>query len=109
MVLLEAAPVRASGRCDSPIFTARERDAYLELFARCGLRLRAISGVDPSPFRPWLLPRLGQLPQPLRSAAAIVASALSLPIDALFGRRALERSWHVVFVLEHATRSGHGH
>ena len=109
MVLLEAAPARATLHCDSPIFTARERGAYLELFRQCGLRLRGINGVDPSPFRPWLLPRLAQLPPALRDASAIAASALSLPIDALFGRRALRRSWHVVFVLEHAGRGGHGH
>lgn len=109
MVLLEAAPIESSGRCDSTIFTARERRAYLELFAQCGLRVRSISGVDPAPFRPWLLPHLARLPRLMRSAAAVAVSALSLPIDALFGRRALQRSWHAVFVLEHATRSGHGH
>jgi SAM-dependent methyltransferase len=109
MVLLEAAPAQATRRCDSPIFTARERGAYLELFAECGLRVRSIKGVDPSPFRPWLLPRLAQLPRPVRNASAIAISALSLPIDALFGRWALQRSWHAVFVLEPASRSDHGH
>jgi len=29
-----------------------------------------------------------------------LATALSLPINALFGRRAAARSWHAVFVLE---------
>ena len=29
-----------------------------------------------------------------------LATALSLPIDALFGRSAVRRSWHAVFVLE---------
>jgi SAM-dependent methyltransferase len=109
MVLLEAAPMRATRRCDSPIFTARERGVYLELFSQCGLRLRSLNGVDPSPFRPWLLPRLGRLPRALRTTAALGVSAVSLPIDALFGRRALQRSWHAVFVLEHATGSGRGH
>lgn len=108
MVLLEASPVRATQRCDSPIFTARTRSAYLELFSECGLRLCGLRGVDPSPFRPWLLPRLAQLPRALRTASAVAASALSVPIDALFGRRAVQRSWHAVFVLAHAHRSGHG-
>src|SRR5262249_43166160 len=94
MVLLEAAPLRTTRRCDSPIFMARERSVYLDLFAECGLRLRSLSGVDPSPFRPWLLPRLAALPQAARNAAAVAVSALSLPLDALFGRRALQRSWH---------------
>ncbi len=101
--------MHATGRCDSPIFTARERGAYCELFDQCGLRLCSMSGVDPSPFRPWLLPRLARLPRPIRTASAVAVSALSLPIDALFGRSALQRSWHVVFVLEHAARSVHGH
>lgn len=109
MVLLEAAPVRPTRRCDSPIFTARERSVYLDLFNDCGLRVRSITGVDPSPFRPWLLPRLASLPQALRTAAAVTIGALSLPIDALFGRRAPQRSWHAVFVLERAPRSVHGH
>ena len=66
MVLLEAAPVHSTGRCNSSVFTARERGAYLELFAQCGLKVRSISGVDPAPFRPWLLPHLVRLPRPLR-------------------------------------------
>jgi hypothetical protein len=32
---------------------------------------------------------------------AVLASAASLPIDAFFGRRAVQRSWHAVFVLQH--------
>jgi SAM-dependent methyltransferase len=101
MVLLEAAPVRATRRCDSAVFTARERRVYRELFRACGLRLHAVGGVDPAPFRSWLLPHLGRLPPALRVAAIAAISALSLPIDALAGRRAVERSWHAVFVLEH--------
>ena len=108
MVLLEAAPAQAREHCDSPIFRARERSAYLDLFAECGLRVVSINGVDPAPFRPWLLPRLGTLPRPLRTAAAVAAGALSVPIDALFGRRALQRSWHAVFVLAHARGSVDG-
>lgn len=102
MLLLEAAPIQGTRRCDSDIFTARQRHTYVELFHDCGLRLRAVRGVDPAPFRNWLLPHLRALPAPLRWTASAAASALSLPFDALLGRRAVARSWHVLFVLEHA-------
>jgi 2-polyprenyl-3-methyl-5-hydroxy-6-metoxy-1,4-benzoquinol methylase len=102
LILLEAAPNRAVEDCDSPIFRARARSAYLQLFADCGLRVRAISGVDPAPFKTWLLPYLPRLPRRVRMAALAIVTALSIPIDVLFGRRAVGRSWHAVFILEHA-------
>ncbi len=102
LILLEAAPNRAVENCDSSIFRARQRSAYLRLFADCGLRVRAITGVDPAPFKTWLLPYLPRLPQRVRTAALAVVTALSIPIDVLFGRIAVEHSWHAVFVLERA-------
>jgi len=62
LILLEAAPNRAVENCDSSIFRARQRSAYLRLFADCGLRVRAITGVDPAPFKTWLVPYLPRLP-----------------------------------------------
>ena len=105
MVLLEAAPVRAMRRCDSAIFMARERETYLDLFSRCDLRVHALRGVDPAPFKTWLLPRLRHLPRAVGLGAIALTSALSLPVDALFGRRAVERSWHALFALEHASEA----
>ncbi len=102
LVALEAAPARTAGRCDSAVFRARHRDCYLRLFSECGLTVRAATGVDPAPFKPWLLPHLGRLPRPLALASMALATALSAPIDVPFGRWALERSWHAVFVLEGA-------
>jgi len=102
VILLEAAPNRAVENCDSSIFRARQRSAYLRLFADCGLRVRAITGVDPAPFKTWLWPYLPRLSQRLRTAALAVVTALSIPIDVLFGRRAVEHSWHAVFILERA-------
>jgi 2-polyprenyl-3-methyl-5-hydroxy-6-metoxy-1,4-benzoquinol methylase len=102
LVLLEAAPVRNSARCDSAIFRARARSSYLQLFAECGLELRAMTGVDPAPFRTWLLPHLPVLPGGLRLAALAAVTAASLPVDTLLGRALLARSWHTVFVLTHA-------
>jgi SAM-dependent methyltransferase len=108
LVLLEAAPEQPVERCDSAIFRARTRGSYLRLFEECGLELRALTGVDPAPFRTWLLPHLPQLPPRARLAALAAVTAASLPIDVPFGRALVERSWHAVFVLGHARRR-HAH
>ncbi len=100
MVLLEAAPTAVIERCDSTVFRARQRDVYLELFRECNLRLRALTGVDPAPTRTRLLPYLRKLPRAASMSLLILSTALSLPIDALLGRRAVKQSWHAVFVLE---------
>ena len=100
MVLLEAAPARIARQCDTTVFRARHRDTYLELFAEAGLHLHAMTGVDPAPFKTWLLPHIRRLPRLLALGAIAGVTALSTPIDVLFGRRAIERSWHVVFVLQ---------
>lgn len=102
MVLLEAAPLRPNDRCNSSVFTARERGRYLQLFADCGLALQALAGVDPAPFKLWLLPHLRRLPRPAAALATALVSVLSLPVDALLARRVPARSWHAVFVLAHA-------
>jgi 2-polyprenyl-3-methyl-5-hydroxy-6-metoxy-1,4-benzoquinol methylase len=100
LVLLEAAPARIATRCNTPVFMARHRAVYLRLFRACGLRIRALSGVDPAPFKMWLLPHLPDLPRALWLAALALVTALSAPIDALWGRLLPERSWHAVFVLQ---------
>lgn len=107
MVLLEAAPVDCSRRCDTTVFRARERHVYLELFAQTGLEVRAISGVDPTPFKTWLLPYLRRLPPILGMAGIALVTLLSLPFDVLLGRLAARRSWHAVFVLQRAAGGVH--
>jgi hypothetical protein len=109
MVLLEAAPVELASRCDSSVFKARPRSYYLKLFEECGLKVQAITGVDPAPFKTWLLPYLPRMPRPLGIALLALATAVSVPIDLFFGRIAVNRSWHAVFVLEHADGSQHAH
>ena len=104
MVLLEAAPTCVVNRCDSSVFQARQRDVYLDLMRDCDLELRALTGVDPAPFRTQLLPYVRRLPGKLALGLLALATALSLPIDALFGRRAARQSWHAVFVLERRIR-----
>jgi len=100
MILLEAAPAALVDRCDSTVFKARHRDVYLDMIRACGLELRALTGVDPAPFRRQLLPYVRKLPAEVSLALLALATALSFPIDALFGRSAVRRSWHAVFVLE---------
>jgi SAM-dependent methyltransferase len=109
MVLLEAAPTQLAKHCDSTVFRARPRSDYLQLFTECGLQVRAITGVDPAPFKTRLLPYLPHLSRRLAIAAVALATALSVPIDALFGRRAAGRSWHAVFVLERAVGGHHAY
>jgi hypothetical protein len=108
MVLLEAAPARVAKHCDTTVFRARERSVYLDLFAEAGLELRAMTGVDPAPFKTWLLPHLRRLPRPIALSALALVTASSAPIDMLFGRRALKQSWHAVFVLQRAGGGVHG-
>jgi SAM-dependent methyltransferase len=102
LVALEAAPRRRVARCDNPIFRARPREEYLQLFAACGLHVRRVAGVDPAPFKTWLVPHLPRLAPAARTAALALATALSAPIDVPFGRWAVAHSWHALFVLEHA-------
>jgi 2-polyprenyl-3-methyl-5-hydroxy-6-metoxy-1,4-benzoquinol methylase len=101
LVLLEAAPTGTKDGCNTTVFRARDRASYLGLFEACGLRCRALTGVDPTPLKTWLLPHLSRLPRPLAIAALALVTALSTPIDGVFGRIAVRRSWHAVFVLEH--------
>ncbi|HEY2036668.1 MAG TPA: hypothetical protein VGG96_06620, partial [Steroidobacteraceae bacterium] len=101
LVILEAAPARIASRCNTFVFTARQRAFYLDLFRECGFTVRSVTGVDPAPFRTWLLPHLPRLPRALRLAALALVTALSAPVDALCGRLLTERSWHAVFVLQH--------
>ncbi|MBL8270693.1 SAM-dependent methyltransferase [Steroidobacter sp.] len=106
MVLLEAAPATIAEHCDTTVFRARQRHVYLDLFKQTGFELRAISGVDPAPFKTWLLPHLRGLPRALGMSALAGVTLLSTPIDVLFGRFAVQRSWHAVFVLQ---RTGDDH
>lgn len=100
MVLLEAAPTRRVERCDSPIFKARDEGAFMDAFAQAGLRVHAVSGVDPAPFKTLYLPWYTRLPAPLARVALAAVVVLSWPIDTLLGRRLARASWHKVFVLQ---------
>ncbi len=111
MVLLEAAPTRPASHCDTSIFRARLRSEYLELFRECGLRVRAITGVDPAPFK-YQAAAASEAPAATaggrgddRGEPAVVAHRCSArPVCGV------HRSWHAVFVLEsRADRGGRHH
>lgn len=108
MVLLEAAPTRLADRCDTTVFRARERKVYLDLFASAGLDVVAMAGVDPAPFKTWLLPHLRRMPKRVAMLAVAFVTLLSAPIDLLLGRRCVSRSWHAVFVLKHTKENLRG-
>jgi ubiquinone/menaquinone biosynthesis C-methylase UbiE len=99
MILLEAAPESAVDRCDTTVFRARVRNTYLELIRECNLQVQALTGVDPAPFRTRLLPYVRRMPPRISVALLALATALSIPVNALFGRAAVRQSWHAVFVL----------
>jgi 2-polyprenyl-3-methyl-5-hydroxy-6-metoxy-1,4-benzoquinol methylase len=100
-VLLEAAPSRPNAACDTHVFRARTAAQYLQAFRGAGLRAVRVTGVDPAPFKQRVLPRYRTMPPLAARAAMFAATALSLPFDALLGRRLAEASWHKVFLLEH--------
>ncbi len=100
VVLLEAAPSAIKTTCDTPVFRARTASEYEDAFRCAGLRVVSVTGVDPAPFTKRVLPRYRRLPRAAALSAMFAATALSLPIDLLFGRTLVERSWHKVFVLE---------
>jgi SAM-dependent methyltransferase len=100
LVALEAAPSRPRSTCDTHVFKARPLHFWQDCFARAGLRMTHVSGVDPAPFRAWLLPHYLRLSAPLRLAALVAATVAALPVDVLLGRRLVSASWHKVMVLE---------
>jgi 2-polyprenyl-3-methyl-5-hydroxy-6-metoxy-1,4-benzoquinol methylase len=100
-VLLEAAPSRPNHACDTHVFRARTEQQYLDAFHAAGLRPVRVTGVDPAPFKQKVLPRYRTMPPLAARSAMFVATALSLPYDALLGRRLADASWHKVFLLEH--------
>jgi 2-polyprenyl-3-methyl-5-hydroxy-6-metoxy-1,4-benzoquinol methylase len=101
MILLEAAPSKPIARCDTAIFVAREELMYLDAFDDAGLRCIAVRGLDPAPFKTWLLPWYRRLPRPMARAGLLAATVAALPIDAIGARWLTRASWHKVFVLSH--------
>lgn len=101
LILLEAAPTRGATRCDTAVFRARTLDWYLEELHSAGLSVVARRGVDPAPFKTWLLPHYKRLPRPIAHGALALATALALPLDLTLSRRLERRSWHKVLIARH--------
>ena len=102
LVLLEAVPSYPTRRCDTKAFRAIAWDRYYGLFNEVGLRLERVTGVDTAPLKSVVLPIYAGLPRPLAYLGLAAATALSLPIDLVFGRRLISWSWHKVMVLRRA-------
>jgi ubiquinone/menaquinone biosynthesis C-methylase UbiE len=102
LVLLEAAPARKCTRCDSAVFNARPLDWYLDALRSAALRVVTVRGVDPIPFKTWLLPYYQRMPRPVRLAALALATTLSLPLDLALAPIAPGWSWHEVVVARRA-------
>lgn len=99
ILLIEAAPTRGSHRCDSEVFVARDEAAYHRLFRAAGLRCVERRGVDPAPFKTWLLPFYKGLPWIVGRGALLAATFGSFPIDFVADKCSTRASWHKLFVL----------
>lgn len=106
LVLLEAAPLRDTPRCDSSIFRARSLAWYESTLAKVGLQVRCVRGVDPLPFKTVMLPYYKRMSAPLAALASTATAAVSLPLDLLLAPYLPEYSWHKVIVARPMGRAG---
>jgi 2-polyprenyl-3-methyl-5-hydroxy-6-metoxy-1,4-benzoquinol methylase len=97
-VLLEAAPTRPHRKADTATFHARPLDVYVDAVRQAGLHIEDIRGVDPMPFKLWVVPRFRRWPRIPALAALAVATACALPLDLLTARRLTPWSWHKIIV-----------
>ncbi len=105
VILFEVAPTRDDTRCDTGTFRARPLTTYLRMLEAAGLQVRTIHGVDPMPFKRWILPRYGTWPRPLALCALALASLVGLPLDLLLGRLLKRWSWHKIVIADVAEKS----
>ena len=98
LIMVEAAPTLLRPECDTQTFHARTLATYVKHAAGAGLVVETITGVDPAPFKLWVVPRFKKWPRPLAVALLTVATLAALPFDLLLARRAVDRSWHKVIV-----------
>jgi SAM-dependent methyltransferase len=102
LVLLEAAPTRSTTRCDTAVFRARTLEWYQDALQAAGMVVCAQDGVDPMPFKTWILPWYRRLPELIAPMVLAVATALALPLDWALRGWLKNRSWHKVIVAKHA-------
>lgn len=100
LVMVEAAPSRADHRGNTVTFRARPLATYLAGIEAAGLEVIAVRGVDPIPFKLWVIPQFKRLPRPVAVGVLALATLLSLPLDLLLARLATRHSWHKVIVAQ---------
>jgi 2-polyprenyl-3-methyl-5-hydroxy-6-metoxy-1,4-benzoquinol methylase len=103
VVLLETAPSSATAQCASATFIARTERIYRDAFEAVGLQCLRVEGVDPAPFREWVLPKFRSMPHPLATLMMFMATVAGSPIDVLTPPRYRTIAAHKIFVLARAT------
>jgi 2-polyprenyl-3-methyl-5-hydroxy-6-metoxy-1,4-benzoquinol methylase len=98
LVLVEAAPNRLHRRAETSTFRVRTSASYLAAARSAGLRVVSVCGVDPAPFKLWVVPRFREWPRWLALPALALATACALPIDLLLARPLTRLSWHKIIV-----------
>jgi 2-polyprenyl-3-methyl-5-hydroxy-6-metoxy-1,4-benzoquinol methylase len=98
LIMLEAAPCEPRACAETETFRVRTLKAYVAAIEAAGLTIEAIRGVDPLPFKLWVVPRFRRWPRPFAIAALLIATLCSLPLDLLLAHRLRERSWHKILV-----------
>jgi 2-polyprenyl-3-methyl-5-hydroxy-6-metoxy-1,4-benzoquinol methylase len=97
-ILMEAAPMARNRSAETATFRARPLASYLGGIEAAGLSLEDVRGVDPMPFKLWVVPRFRYWPGWLGLSALGLATVLSLPLDLLLARWLARSSWHKIMV-----------
>lgn len=98
LIMVEAAPTLEHSGCDTQTFHARTLSTYVSHAVDAGLRITHVAGVDPAPFKLWVVPRFKRWPRPLALSFLAAATLLALPFDLLLAKLKVHQSWHKIIV-----------
>ncbi len=98
LILVEAMPTHENGACDTQTFRARRLAVYSDAIKGSGLQISHIAGIDPAPFKLWVVPNFRRWPRPLALLALGLATLASLPVDLLLAPLLVRSSWHKIVV-----------
>jgi 2-polyprenyl-3-methyl-5-hydroxy-6-metoxy-1,4-benzoquinol methylase len=98
LVIMEAAPSTDLKRCDTATFHARTLEHYIAKIRAAGLTIVQVRGVDPVPFKLWVVPAFRVWPRVLAITALALVTLISLPMDLLLGGLLTRHSWHKIVV-----------